>query len=139
MQPGDNPSDLPSADGDRPRRPPDATGLTRWTSPVPAGVEWNLTGGALEVRFSGEICTWSARRMEPVLRAVISSVDPAEIDIDLSAVTFFDARGVSLLVGVEEWASERHRSCEVVRSSEVSRRVLAMCGFDTAGVFDATR
>lgn len=97
-------------------------------------MRWDLSGGALTVQLGGEVCTWSARRVEPVLRAVLSSLGPDVIDIDLSAVTFFDARGVRVLVGVTEWARDQGRPCRVIGSSETCRRVLAACGFETADV-----
>ena len=44
----------------------------------------------LVVRLVGEVCTWSTRQIEPMLRTVITSHDPGAIGVDLSAVTFFN-------------------------------------------------
>lgn len=116
----------------------EASGRLTWSSPVSASLEWNLSGDVLIVRLEGEVCTWSVRRIGPVLHAVIASLDPGAVNIDLSAVTFFDARGVSALVDVTESARGRRRSYQITGSSEASRRVLAACGFDLAGILDAT-
>jgi anti-anti-sigma factor len=134
MQPDIDSHDIPSGDGDRPATRPRATGHSRWSSPVSAALEWELTGDVLVVRLAGEVCTWSARQIEPMLSAMTTSLDPGAIHIDLSTVTFFDARGVSLLVGVRGWAVEHHRPWKIVATSDMSGRVLALCGFDVADV-----
>jgi anti-anti-sigma factor len=137
MQPVVNSFTEPSDDGDEPARST-AAGHSRWSLPVSASVEWVLTGELLTVALAGEVCSWSVRRIEPVVRAVIESLDPHAVTIDLSAVSFLDARGVSMYVGLAASADEHQRSFEIAGASEASRRVLALCGLDANGVLQAT-
>ena len=141
MQPDINAHMVPSGDGDGDGHGvagPEATGRVAWSSPVTAALEWDLSGGALTVRLGGEVCTWSVRRIEPVLRAAISSLEPEAINIDLSEVTFFDGRGVSVLIEVSESARQQRRACQIMGTSDASRRVLAACGLELAGALDTT-
>ena len=128
MQPDIYRHDLPSGDGDRPTGP-QSTGHVRWSSPVSAALEWDLSGGVLTVRLAGDVCTWSIHQMTPVLDALISALGVRVIRIDLSAVTFLDARGVSMLTDVQARARQQRGSCGITSVSEVCRRVLTLCEF----------
>jgi anti-anti-sigma factor len=133
MQHDNSPRHAPSRDGDRPAGP-GATGHAQWSSPVSAAIDWDLMHGVLNVRIAGELCTWSARRIEPEIQSALDTLDPREIHIDVSGLTFLDARGVSLLVLVRSWARERGRRSEIAGSSETTRRMLTLCGFDAPSV-----
>jgi anti-anti-sigma factor len=128
MQPAIHRHDVPSGDGDRPTGP-QSTGHVRWSSPVSAALEWDVSGGVLTVRLAGDVCTWSVNRMKPVLDALIPALGVHVIGIDLSAVTFLDARGVSMLTDVKARAGQQQRSCSITSVSEVCRRVLTLCEF----------
>jgi anti-anti-sigma factor len=132
------PYDIPSGDGDRPAGP-DSTGHLRWSSPVSAALEWDVSDDTLTVRLVGDVCTWSVSRMQPVLDALVLSVGPRGASIDLSAVRFFDARGVSMLVELAERARQAQRSFRIVDASEAARRVLTMCGFGLVRDLDLAR
>jgi len=53
-----------------------------------------------------------------------------EVDIDLSAVTFMDAAGVSTLVQASHRASELGRVLRIRQPSPAVRRVVHLCGLD---------
>ena len=108
----------------------------QWSSPASTALEWDLSDDVMTVRLAGEVCTWSVSRLKPVLDAAVLSLDPSEISIDLSAVSFFDARGVSLLVDLTERTRCERRTCHIVDASGPARRVLTMCGFGLVGDVD---
>lgn len=86
------------------------------------------------VQVRGEVDLLTAHTLRGALMTVLE--EPAdddlddEVDVDLSAVTFMDAAGVSTLVQATHRASELGRVLRIRRPSPAVRRVVHLCGLD---------
>lgn len=101
--------------------------------------------GAVLLRCAGELdlCTGPmfsralATACGPVSRAAGSgAAQSGVVALDLSGITFFSVRGVSLLLAGEETATSRGMRVRLVAASNAVRRVLRITG--TAARFAAT-
>jgi anti-anti-sigma factor len=98
--------------------------------PVGAGLGWQFDDGVLHLEFQGEICAWSVARLQPVLFSLLTEVRPWAIVSRLTAVTFFDASGVNLLIRARQMATDECATFTLESASRVVRRVLALCELD---------
>ena len=60
-----------------------------------------------------------------------ADVSPADVAIDMSAVTFIDARGLSLLLLTQNRLAERGLRCQFVSPSHAVRRLFNILGLES--------
>ncbi|MGI5270390.1 STAS domain-containing protein [Nonomuraea sp. CA-218870] len=84
--------------------------------------------GSLTIRACGEVETLTAAALRHAVVDGLRRHQPARIDLDLSAVTFFDARGVSTLLMSRQDAERLRCRLAVVDASRIVRRVLDIVG-----------
>jgi anti-anti-sigma factor len=79
---------------------------------------------------TGELCVWTLSCIEPALCGLVSDRRPVTVTLDLSGVTFIDARGVSLLSRLALLVASWDGSLAVTQPSPVVMRLLALVGVD---------
>ena len=103
------------------------------------------SSGAVLLRCAGELdlCSGPAfsRALDTACRPVsrgaeFGAAQSGVVALDLSGITFFSVRGVSLLLAAEETASSRGMRLRLVAASAAVRRVLRITG--TTARFTAT-
>jgi anti-anti-sigma factor len=100
--------------------------------PIRADLSWR-TGdqpGHLELMITGELCVWTMSCIEPAVWGLVSDLRPVTVTLDLSGVTFIDARGVSLLSRLARHVAASDGGLIVTRPSHLVTRLLAMVGID---------
>ena len=86
------------------------------------------TGGDVKVKLIGEVCTDSVPEASDVLWR--ASADCASVVLDLAAVTFFDCRGVAMLIELRQGLEARGATLEVANPSPAVRQVLQLTELD---------
>jgi anti-sigma B factor antagonist len=91
----------------------------------------SVRDGVVVIVLAGEVdfATTRQSRTAPLLD-LYRSLDPMDVVVDLSAVTFLDSGGLSWLVRVRAAALARGRRVTLRSPSEHSRRVLLLSGVD---------
>jgi anti-anti-sigma factor len=109
--------------------------------PVRANLCWRATDhpGDLELRVSGELCVWTVSCLEPALWGLVSDRRPATVTVDLSGVTFIDARGVALLSRLVERLASWDGSLAITEPSRVVTRLLVLAGMSAPPVSSCWR
>jgi anti-anti-sigma factor len=86
-------------------------------------------GAAVVLRVRGEIDISSAGELlDTIVCAAVGGA--AEVQLDLTEVTFFDSSGIAALVKAHRRLSERDVAVGVVGSSPAVQHVLALTGVD---------
>ncbi|MDA0632719.1 STAS domain-containing protein [Nonomuraea sp. MCN248] len=84
--------------------------------------------GTLTIRARGEIETLTVAALRHAVVDGLRRHQPARIELDLSAVVFFDARGVSTLLVSRQDTERLGCRLTVVDASRIVRRVLDIVG-----------
>jgi anti-sigma B factor antagonist len=103
-----------------------------YADPVHVEMAWEQAGDVLVVTFAGELCTWSSEVLRAPLLELISTRNCQRVDMDLSDVSFIDARGLRLLLVARTRAAELGKTLAVTVPSPAVTRVLNLCGLDHA-------
>lgn len=128
-------SDTRTEDGRTTRRRSRHTpfGRTVWVSsrhepPATATITWGIDAhDTTIIDLTGELWTATVERVRELVDEV-ADVSPADVAIDMSAVTFIDARGLSLLVVTRNRLADRGLRCRIVNASPVVRRLFGIVG-----------
>jgi anti-anti-sigma factor len=108
-------------------------GRTVWVSsrrepPATATITWGVDAhDTTIIDLTGELWTATVDRVGKLVDEV-ADVSPADVAIDMSAVTFIDARGLSLLVLTRNRLAERGLRCRIVNAAPVVRRLFDIVG-----------
>ena len=94
------------------------------TATITLGVDAHDT---TTIDLTGELCTMTVNRVRQLIEEV-ADASPASVAIDMSAVTFIDARGLSLLLITQHRLAERGLGCRMVSPSEAVRRLFTLVG-----------
>ena len=94
------------------------------TATITLGVDAHDT---TTIDLTGELCTMTVNRVRQLIEEV-ADASPAGVAIDMSAVTFIDARGLSLLLITQHRLAERGLGCRIVSPSEAVRRLFKLVG-----------
>lgn len=106
---------------------------TVWVSardepPAEATITWAIENGeATSLDLAGVLCTLTVQRVRDLI-AEVAEASPAPVSIDMSAVTFIDGRGLSLILKTQERLESRGLSCAIVDPSPVVRRLFDVVG-----------
>ncbi|MBC9715049.1 STAS domain-containing protein [Streptomyces sp. TRM66268-LWL] len=100
------------------------------------GLEHRTAGATLFLLLSGELDIWADEELAPRAARLIGSVRP-EVVIDLHHVTFLDAGGLRLLLGIRQRVARRQGTVRLIRANGQPHRVLRLAGL--AGEFDVIR
>ena len=84
--------------------------------------------GELQIRVGGELCVWTLSCLEPALWGLVCDLRPSTVTMDLSGVTFIDARGASLLARLAEHLASWDGCLVLTRPSHVVERLLSLVG-----------
>lgn len=103
-----------------------------YADPVRIEMAWEQAGDVLTVTLAGELCTWSSEVLRAQLLELTVTRDWQRVEVDLSDVTFVDARGLRLLLLARDCAAELGTSFALVTPSPAVSRVLNLCGLDHA-------
>jgi len=91
--------------------------------PASATITWGVDGhDTTTIDLTGELCTMTVDRVRQLIEDV-ANASPADVAIDMSAVTFIDARGLSLLLVAQHRLADRGLRCRIVSPSRVVRRL----------------
>lgn len=111
--------------------------------PVAAGVHWELVGSTLDIVLAGDLCVCSVPELQPVVLDLLVRLQPADVVIDLSDVTFADARAANMLVHVDRLATLNGAVLRLAAPSTAVARLLGLCGmcdaFEITTVRSTTR
>lgn len=100
------------------------------------GLEHRTAGTTLFLLLSGELDIWADGELAPRAARLIGAVRP-EVVIDLHHVTFLDAGGLRLLLGIRHRVADRQGTVRLVRAHGQPHRVLRLTGL--AREFDLVR
>ena len=102
---------------------------SRGEPPATATITWGVDDhDTTIVDLTGELCTATAHRVRRLVEEV-AEASPADVAIDMSAVTFIDSRGLALLLLMRTRLAERGLRCRLVNQSPVVRRLFDIVGF----------
>jgi len=113
--------------------PPDRT---VWVSarsepPATATITWGVDAGdTTTIDLTGELCILTVSRVRQLIQEA-ADASPANVAIDMSAVTFIDARGLSLLLLTQNRLAERGLRCQFVSPSHAVRRLFNILGLES--------
>ncbi|SDK17556.1 STAS domain-containing protein [Streptomyces indicus] len=93
------------------------------------GLEHRTAGSTLFLLLSGELDIWADEQLAPRAARLIPSARPAVV-VDLHHVTFLDAGGVRLLLGIRQRVRGRHGTVRLVRAHGQPLRVLRITGLE---------
>jgi anti-anti-sigma factor len=99
-------------------------------APVPIELAWDLVDGELRVAIVGELCAYTTRLIGQTLDEIVSATSTRRGVIDLAGVTFFDARGISMLLNARRRARAAGVSLRIGASNDDVVRLLTSCGID---------
>lgn len=91
------------------------------------GLEHRMADGTLFLLLSGELDIWADEELTPSVAPLIGSERP-EVVIDLHHVTFLDAGGVRLLLGIRKQVKGRRGTVRLIRAQGQPLRVLRLTG-----------
>jgi anti-anti-sigma factor len=98
--------------------------------PAEATITWAIEDSEITtVDLAGVLCTLTVHRVRDLIAEVAES-SPAPVAVDMSAVTFIDGRGLSLILTTQERLSARGLGCEIVNPSPVVRRLFDVVGLE---------
>lgn len=98
--------------------------------PAAATITWGVDADdTTTIDLTGELCTMTVNRVRQLVEEV-AEASPANVAIDMSAVTFIDARGLSLLLLMQQRLAERELRCRIVSPSDVVRRLFEIVGLE---------
>ncbi|MFI6938767.1 STAS domain-containing protein [Streptomyces sp. NPDC050418] len=97
------------------------------------GLEHRTAGSTLFLLLSGELDIWADEELAPRAARLIGSARP-EVVIDLHHVTFLDAGGLRLLLGIRRRVKDRRGTVRLIRAHGQPQQVLRLTGLD--GGFD---
>jgi anti-anti-sigma factor len=80
------------------------------------------------LKLSGELDLCSADDLHRAVGTVLEQHDPQSLTMDLSALTFADCAGLSVLVWARDCLAERGLELVVTGSQPIVRRLLAVTG-----------
>jgi anti-sigma B factor antagonist len=100
-------------------------------TPEPFGVDMQEVGDHLQVLVRGELDLQAAPRLRTALLEVTTQRDAPQIEVDLSAVTFIDSTGVSVILQAWQRVNESGGRLVLCATSRPVARVL-----ETAGLAD---
>ncbi len=93
------------------------------------GLEHRTAGGTLYLLLSGELDIWADEQLAPRAAQLIPAVRP-DVVIDLLHVTFLDASGLRLLLGIRRRVKDRRGTVRLVRAHGQPQRVLHLSGVE---------
>jgi len=82
------------------------------------------------LKVLGELDLCSAVDLRRAVGAVLEQHDPQSLAMDLSALTFADCAGLSVLVWTRNCLAERGHELVITGSQPLVRRLLALTGLD---------
>ena len=106
---------------------------TVWVSardepPAEATITWAIEDDEVtSLDLAGVLCTLTVQRVRDLI-AEVAEASPAPVAIDMSAVTFIDGRGLSLILKTQERLESRGLGCAIVNPSPVVRRLFDVVG-----------
>lgn len=83
------------------------------------------------LKLLGELDLFSADDLRRAVGAVLDDHDPQRLTMDLSALTFADCAGLSVLVWARNRLAERGHELVITGSRPLVRRLLALTGLAT--------
>jgi anti-sigma B factor antagonist len=92
-------------------------------------VSWRPAANVAVLRLSGEVDLLTAQAFQDAVDQVLGR-PPLILIIDLSAVTFFGANGLTVLVASREVAQQKATALRLVCGTRVVSRPLALVGLD---------
>jgi anti-anti-sigma factor len=100
---------------------------------------WTVREDDLVLAVSGDICTASAQPLGARLRDLVVQFPVRLVTLDLTGVSFADARAVTLLVELDRTCRDAGSRLTVARPSAAVVRLLQLCGLgpDFVGVVSA--
>lgn len=108
---------------------------TMWVSsrsepPASATITWGVDAhDTTTIDLTGELCTVTVDRVRQLVDEVVNA-SPSNVAIDMSAVTFIDARALSLLLLAQDRLAERGLRCRIVSPSHVVKRLFEVTGLE---------
>ncbi len=91
------------------------------------GLEHRTAGSTLFLLLSGELDIWADEELSPRAARLIGPDEP-EVVIDLHHVTFLDAGGLRLLLGIRHKVADRRGTVRLIRAQGQPHRVLRLTG-----------
>lgn len=85
---------------------------------------------AHQVALHGEVDLSSIDELSGLVARFVAS-DATDVDVDLAAVTFFDATGLSFLVRLRQACRDRGGVVTLLAPGRMVRRILNLVGLDT--------
>ncbi len=89
---------------------------------------YEVKGGALWVRLTGDLDHSAATRLRGELDALIAQTGAKRLLLDVSDVPFMDSSGIGLVIGRYKLMARRGGSVAVVGSNERVDRIFNMAG-----------
>lgn len=92
------------------------------------GVELQLHGDKLTALLSGEIDHHNGAKLREAIDAKVSQVEPSELVLDFSRVTFMDSSGIGLILGRYRWMQNLGGGVRVTHISPRMEQILVLSG-----------
>jgi len=90
----------------------------------------NVNGGVLYVKLAGDIDHHSAKSVRDSVDDLIRKNNPAELELDLSAVEFMDSSGLGLVLGRYKKQSDMGGKMKIVNPTKRVMQILQLAGVE---------
>ena len=90
----------------------------------------NVKDGVLYVKLSGDIDHHSAKNVRDSVDSLIRKNNPAELELDLSAVEFMDSSGLGLVLGRYKKQTDIGGSLKIINPTKRVMQILQLAGVE---------
>ena len=107
------------------------TKVRQVTTPPQLAVITEHHGRRSVLKLLGELDVCSADQLRRAVGTVLEQCDPLSVTVDLSALTFADCAGLSVLVWARNQLAGRRHELVITGCQPIVRRLLTLTGLDT--------
>ena len=90
----------------------------------------SMNGGVLSIKPTGDIDHHSAKNMREAIDGLIIKNNPAELELDLSAIDFMDSSGLGLVLGRYKKQSDIGGTFKIINPSRRIMQILQLAGVE---------
>ena len=90
----------------------------------------NMKDGVLYVKLSGDIDHHSAKTTRDSVDGLIRKNNPAELELDLSAIDFMDSSGLGLVLGRYKKQSDMGGKMKIINPTKRVMQILQLAGVE---------
>jgi len=99
----------------------------------------NVKDGVLCVRLSGDVDHHSAKNVRDSVDNLIRKNNPAELELDLSAVDFMDSSGLGLVLGRYKKQNDMGGRMKIINPTKRVMQILQLAGVEKIIKIERTR